>query len=78
MAGQTNNADATVQHFPVAVILERRRSSNPWTEYTWQASGIAVGRHAEEDQPRPIRESDEAAFEPDGSDCCNESFTAVP
>ena len=64
MAGQTDNADTTVQHFPVAVILERRRSSSPWAEYSWQAAGIAVGRltEAEQHQSQPIRETEEAAF----------------
>ncbi len=62
MADQTTPIDDPVQHFPVAVILERRRSSSPWAEYAWQASGIAVGRHSEEDQLRPIRETEEAAF----------------
>lgn len=62
MAGQTSGADSSIQHFPVAVILERRHSASPWAEYAWQASGIAVGRHSAEDQPRPIRETEEAAF----------------
>lgn len=62
MAGKTHNVDSIVQHFPVAVILERRRSSSPWSDYTWRASGIAIGRHAEEAQPRPVGETDEAAF----------------
>ena len=56
MVEMSQPAPGMVQHFPVAVILERRPARNPWTEHVWTASGIAVGRHAAGGQPQLIRE----------------------
>ncbi len=48
--------------FPIAAILERRRSNSQWTDHSWNVSGIAVGRHADSSESRPIREEDDEAF----------------
>lgn len=44
-----------LHHLPVSVILERRRTDNPWAEFIWTAIGIAVGDR-ETPEPRLIRD----------------------
>jgi hypothetical protein len=62
MTGSTPTVDTGAQHFPVAVILERQRSASQWRDYAWQATGITVGRHAEAEKPRLIRETEDSAL----------------
>jgi hypothetical protein len=50
------------QHFPVAVILERRPAVSRWIEHVWKAVGIAVGRHAGGRTPRLIRDEQGVAL----------------
>jgi hypothetical protein len=47
---------AKAERFPVAVILERRPAVSKWADHVWMASGIAVGRHAENSEPLLLRE----------------------
>ena len=48
--------------FPIAVVFERRPSISPWAEYSWDAAGITVGRHADSGQPRLIRVENGIAY----------------
>lgn len=50
------------QHFPVAVILERRAAKNPWVDHVWTAAGIAVGRHSDRREAELVREEHGVAY----------------
>ena len=54
-------ATNAITRLPIAAVLERRPSNSRWTDYSWQCSGIAVGRH-DNDGSEPIRESDGVCF----------------
>lgn len=49
------------EHFPVAVILERRPATSRWVDHIWTASGITVGRH-DRGEARLIREDQGVAW----------------
>jgi hypothetical protein len=51
-----------VQHFPVSVVLERRPATSRWVDYVWNAAGIAVGRHADDREPRLVREDGDIGY----------------
>ena len=54
--------ETTTTRLPVAAILERRPSTSPWIDHSWTVSGVAVGRHANMAEARPVRETADAAF----------------
>ncbi|OOY99289.1 DUF3305 domain-containing protein [Solemya velum gill symbiont] len=38
-----DQAEKVVEHFPVAVILERLEAKSQWVDYVWSAVGVTVG-----------------------------------
>ncbi|MDJ0739229.1 MAG: DUF3305 domain-containing protein [Gammaproteobacteria bacterium] len=62
MTERDSPADNPTPTFPVAVILERRKASSPWCDYTWQAKGIAVGRGDDAADPRVVRDDGDSAL----------------
>lgn len=61
MADMADNPKATVGHFPIAVVLERRPATSRWADYVWSAAGIAVASHASR-EPQLMREDGDSAF----------------
>jgi hypothetical protein len=57
-----SEANAKSTRFPVAAVLVRRKSNSRWIDHSWNVTGIAVGRHADNTETRPIRGSDDEAF----------------
>lgn len=47
---------------PVTVILERRRANSEWADFTWRASGITCGEHANNGLSHPVRETSDLAL----------------
>jgi hypothetical protein len=35
---------STPEHFTVGVVVERRKASNPWVDYTWQPVSVLPGQ----------------------------------
>ncbi|MCB1723485.1 MAG: DUF3305 domain-containing protein [Gammaproteobacteria bacterium] len=62
MAESVDIHDPGPDHFPVAVILERRPATSPWIDFVWQASGIAVGAHPPTAEPQTVREDEDLAL----------------
>jgi hypothetical protein len=52
----------TQEHFPVAVVLERRSARSPWVDHVWSAAGIAVGRHSARQNAELLREEAGVAY----------------
>lgn len=57
-----SDSSAATTRFPIAAILERRPSTSRWIDHSWTVSGIAVGRHADTAEARPIRRSGAVDF----------------
>ncbi|MCB1791942.1 MAG: DUF3305 domain-containing protein [Gammaproteobacteria bacterium] len=53
---------STQEHYPIAVILERRPASSPWVDYVWTAVGIAVGHHPRSQQPLLVRDDPQSTL----------------
>lgn len=48
-----------MERFPVAVIMERRRLSNPWVDEAWEAIGVVPAFDDADPAPRAIVAEDE-------------------